>query len=266
MILNCLPIYGQNNFMEKVKELKRGKEINKKFTDTYLPEEVKANAEYSTLTSAGQIDFEQDEILLLIEENSGICSNMTIISYNVEGELIDHLQIREDCDADISLPYYDAFDYEIYSSLNLIEIEYYEERIKDTTLIDARTGYLKDFASLINNETVERKYFQYYTLNENGSFKELTVDTVKHNERLYPETSFRVLWSGDFLNKDKKELRIMRNEIFAAHGYIFNSKDLNEYFNKHDWYKPESKEVSEKLTDIEKINLQIILEREKEIR
>jgi hypothetical protein len=35
-----------------------------------------------------------------------------------------------------------------------------------------------------------------------------------------------------------KELRLLRNEIYARHGRKFNSSDLNRYFSQYKWYKP----------------------------
>jgi hypothetical protein len=40
------------------------------------------------------------------------------------------------------------------------------------------------------------------------------------------------------LNKTKKELRLMRDEIFARHGYIFKDEDLRKYFKSKSWYCP----------------------------
>ncbi len=37
----------------------------------------------------------------------------------------------------------------------------------------------------------------------------------------------------------KKELRLLRNTIYAQHGYAFNSNDLNEYFAQFGWYMPD---------------------------
>ena len=31
-------------------------------------------------------------------------------------------------------------------------------------------------------------------------------------------------------------LRLARNEIYARHGRIFDSADLNQYFNSQSWY------------------------------
>ncbi|PID23620.1 YARHG domain-containing protein [Sporosarcina sp. P7] len=55
----------------------------------------------------------------------------------------------------------------------------------------------------------------------------------------------------------KSDLRIARNEIYARHGYIFKSEDLQKYFNSQTWYKPDPSYHSE-LTDIEQHNVTLI--------
>ena len=59
-------------------------------------------------------------------------------------------------------------------------------------------------------------------------------------------------------DKNLKELRILRNEIFARHGYIFKSIDLSEHFTKFNWYKPQHKDVNHLLTNIDKHNISLI--------
>lgn len=54
----------------------------------------------------------------------------------------------------------------------------------------------------------------------------------------------------------------MRNEIFAAHGYIFSSPDLKERFESTEWYIPKSKDVNDELSEIEKYNVKMILKYE----
>lgn len=46
------------------------------------------------------------------------------------------------------------------------------------------------------------------------------------------------LGSAELKELSKEELIIGRNEIFARHGYIFLSTDLQEYFYAMDWYVP----------------------------
>ena len=57
---------------------------------------------------------------------------------------------------------------------------------------------------------------------------------------------------------NKKELRLMRNEILARHGYRFKSKDLQEWFGQQYWYKPGNNNNAIKLSIIEQTNVQLI--------
>ena len=60
-----------------------------------------------------------------------------------------------------------------------------------------------------------------------------------------------------------EELDIMRNEIFADYGYKFKSPDWQNYFYGKRWYKPMYDDVNDQLTEIDKHNIKIILERKK---
>lgn len=77
-------------------------------------------------------------------------------------------------------------------------------------------------------------------------------------ESSYPDMSSVLLDKSYLENKDAWELRIMRNEIYARHGYIFKLPELNEYFMKQSWYKPESEDVTNSLTPTEKENIEVI--------
>ena len=72
----------------------------------------------------------------------------------------------------------------------------------------------------------------------------------------YSFASLIKLTKDDLMGFTKAELRIMRNEIYARHGYIFDSKDLRDYFMKKEWYRPLTKNV--KLNAIEKYNVDLI--------
>ena len=66
-----------------------------------------------------------------------------------------------------------------------------------------------------------------------------------------------------FRKYEKDELRIMRNELFAYHGYDFNSPDLKNYFSKKEWYQPTQKSseaIYFKLSEIEKYNIDLMYE------
>ncbi len=59
-----------------------------------------------------------------------------------------------------------------------------------------------------------------------------------------------------------EDLRLLRNAIFAKHGYIFSNPKLSKYFQKYQWYIPTSNNVYDELTVTEKRNIQIIKNRE----
>lgn len=61
---------------------------------------------------------------------------------------------------------------------------------------------------------------------------------------------------------DSATLRLKRNEIFAQYGYIFKSPELLEHFQKKQWYKPVNSNVDSLLTELDKQNINLLLERE----
>ncbi|MCF0219554.1 MAG: YARHG domain-containing protein [Muribaculaceae bacterium] len=63
---------------------------------------------------------------------------------------------------------------------------------------------------------------------------------------------------GDIANYSKDELRILRNAIYARHGYRFKSQDLTDYFSQFSWYQPLYDDVSGKLSKIERENIKFI--------
>jgi hypothetical protein len=71
----------------------------------------------------------------------------------------------------------------------------------------------------------------------------------------FPEFSEREVGTKHLLNYNLEDLKIIRNEIFARHGYIFKDYELRNYFSQQAWYKPEFEDVTEKLTEIEKRNI-----------
>jgi hypothetical protein len=76
------------------------------------------------------------------------------------------------------------------------------------------------------------------------------------------QTSEYLLTENDLKGLSKAELRILRNEIYARHGYIFKSEDLREYFSQQPWYSPRYNDVSDKLTAVEKKNVEFIKQHE----
>ena len=95
----------------------------------------------------------------------------------------------------------------------------------------------------------------------------LTPDNLKNcqkQEKWAEEQPVSNIITGMLLNTNylgrfsKDELRLMRNEILARHGWKFQSKDLQEHFGKQSWYKPVANNNTIKLNIIEQTNVQLI--------
>lgn len=79
----------------------------------------------------------------------------------------------------------------------------------------------------------------------------------------YPQASQRLLKVAEVENEMKEDLEFMRNEIFARHGYCFQKKNLRQQFEMQDWYVPNTIDIKNRLTDIEKKNIALIKKYEK---
>jgi hypothetical protein len=88
----------------------------------------------------------------------------------------------------------------------------------------------------------------------------------------WPWTSGRLIRPGELFPLSLGELELMRNEIYARHGWVFNRPDLRNYFESQPWYRPKgdlanpqdtNRRVDAELTPVERRNLQIIISRER---
>ena len=60
-------------------------------------------------------------------------------------------------------------------------------------------------------------------------------------------------------NLQKPDIFILRNSIFARHGYSFKNRQLRCYFEMHDWYMPVFNDVKDKFTALELENIDLLL-------
>lgn len=80
----------------------------------------------------------------------------------------------------------------------------------------------------------------------------------------WQDLSSRRLTAADLAGLTAAELRLLRNEIYARHGHIFQAKDLRDHFARQPWYRPRVKQVDEDtLPAIERYNLNLIMAAEK---
>lgn len=88
----------------------------------------------------------------------------------------------------------------------------------------------------------------------------LKARAFKYNPKAgdYPKASLRLLKESDVENMRPEELRIMRSEIYARHGYSFQLEDMQKHFATADWYMPVVLDVKDKLTPVETKNAALI--------
>ena len=55
-----------------------------------------------------------------------------------------------------------------------------------------------------------------------------------------------------------KELTYLRNSVYAKHGYVFNSQELNNYFKQISWYHPDASVTEAALNSVERANVEFI--------
>lgn len=101
----------------------------------------------------------------------------------------------------------------------------------------------------INYDTLQNNENSYYDNN-----------AIDESEYKYEYLREREMTYDDVEGKSAEELRLMRNYIFARRGYIFESDDLKEYFEQFSWYVPLYYDVTPRLSDIEKYNVNFIKE------
>lgn len=107
------------------------------------------------------------------------------------------------------------------------------------------------------NETIAEKD----SLINNLKSKKKVVDNPSYfvgNAGMFPQGSQRYLYEDDVVYLSSRNLKIMRNEIFARHGYIFKTADMIQHFSNQSWYRPVNNDVNAYLSKIEKENINFI--------
>ncbi|MDQ2688565.1 MAG: ankyrin repeat domain-containing protein [Armatimonadota bacterium] len=78
---------------------------------------------------------------------------------------------------------------------------------------------------------------------------------------LRADPPIRPLTTRDLAGKTPSELSLMRNEIYARHGYIFERKSLDTYFRAQPWYRPTTHDfngVIKALPPVERDNVNLL--------
>ena len=157
----------------------------------------------------------------------------------------------------------------------------YDGKFSFTTVIDSKNTneiYLKGTWSAndkklpvrVREYNLEKKDFAYdpqHNLPENIQWAELYGSDPKFPDRIESLTSEVTKYNGsvselkkeDLQNLYKGDLEIIRNAIYARHGYSFKNRRVRFIFDRFvPWYMPVSIDVRNELTELEKKNIDLI--------
>nr|WP_162156422.1 YARHG domain-containing protein [[Eubacterium] cellulosolvens] len=79
--------------------------------------------------------------------------------------------------------------------------------------------------------------------------------------QILPESSSRYLSVSDVQHLSQNEIQTAINEIYARHGYIFETPEILSYFKQFDWYHPsipKSSFSTSLFSDVETRNLSLL--------
>jgi len=104
-----------------------------------------------------------------------------------------------------------------------------------------------------------KKYDHKKQLNDNQDEYSGHFESIEPQIIFDLNASLRELKNVELENLNKGELEIIRNLIYARHGYSFKNRKMRYFFDSQiDWYIPVSTDVRKELTDIELNNIDLI--------
>lgn len=117
-----------------------------------------------------------------------------------------------------------------------------------------------DTESDIADETPEEQEIETEdTFSDKGSTEEIdyTNEDIEKDAFLFPSDSV-LITEGELEKLDDKTVELIKNEIYARHGYIFTNRALKKYFESFNWYEPNEEYSPNLLNQTEKANLKTI--------
>lgn len=160
------------------------------------------------------------------------------------------------------------------SAISECEVAFYDCRRQDKTKIlvdDELTVYCQYdgtaiYTRSISNQEVEIPTFFLYACEIAGEEREedvLNADNVSALDDLMISPIEYELDETALQDLSAQELTYLRNSFFARKGYIFKSKELNDFFSTYDWYILDYDATAADLSKTDKKNVEFIKEYQK---
>ncbi|MEY8758310.1 YARHG domain-containing protein [Chryseobacterium tongliaoense] len=105
-----------------------------------------------------------------------------------------------------------------------------------------------------------KDFVEKYTDEETGKTESYTTS----KNRVASEAIFKLnaskqkLTEKDLKNLRKLDMEIIKNSVFARHGYSFKKETYRNFFEQTDWYIPVSNNVDQDLSPMEKENVALL--------
>jgi len=105
-----------------------------------------------------------------------------------------------------------------------------------------------------------KDFVEKYTDEETGKTEKYTTqkNRVASDAVFKLNASKQKLTEKDLKNLRKLDLEIIKNSVFARHGYAFKKQTYRNFFEQTDWYIPVSNNVDNDLSPMEKENVALL--------
>lgn len=135
---------------------------------------------------------------------------------------------------------------------------------KKLKLIKKEFVYNPNFMLSPNNDLIDwenpKNFVEKYTDEETGKTETYTAS----KNRIASDAVFNInaskqkLTEKDLKNLRKLDMEIIKNSVFARHGYSFKKATYRNFFEQTDWYIPVSDNVDNDLSALEKQNVALL--------
>ncbi|MBW3520537.1 YARHG domain-containing protein [Chryseobacterium sp. NKUCC03_KSP] len=136
--------------------------------------------------------------------------------------------------------------------------------LKNLKLIKKEFVYNPNFMLDENSELIDwenpKDFKEKYTDEETGKTETYTAS----KNRIASDAVFKInaskqkLSEKDLKNLRKLDMEIIKNSVFARHGYSFKKQTYRNFFEQTDWYIPVSNNVDSELSPMEKDNVALL--------
>lgn len=166
---------------------------------------------------------DSDGTHILLEDSQNVCIDTTSLS----SELLDRLTSDQ--------------------TLIMEGQIYFDNENLYMTPFDIRNVQGEDMMELLEEEDEEEM--------------EIEANSIANSEYILPQSGSRILTYDDVSGLSLQEINYAKNEIYARHGRLFKSEELQNYFDGKSWYygtiRPEDFQNSF-LSDIESKNVEFL--------